>query len=239
MQHGFLDRYAELNSPLHRIEPRVKTGVLLFSLFVTAFLNIDEFYSLQILFLVSLLLLLVSKVPFTAYLKRLLIIFPPITALSLVYSFSSGLFDVKIFLFYLIKAISCFTYVFILVSTTRFETLLKALRFYKVPLFLLSILSFFYRFVFVIQDELERMLKARDSRMARFNRSQELKAAFNMVSMLILRSFERSERIYRSMLARNYRQENLLKISFNKPKLKDTIFALLLLTTIFLVVTGL
>lgn len=232
MEHGFLDKYADLKSPLHSIEPRAKLLSLLAAIFFVALLPEDKLTSLLLLSIFSLILLWISRVPFEVFIKRSLVVLPPILALSSVYAFQNTGFSFYRFVFYTLKAMSSFTYVFILVSTTRFDKLLQSLRYFKMPLTVISILSFLYRYVFVFQDELERMLRAKESRMIKTDRKQELKILFNLVGMLILRSLERSERIYRSMLSRSFKQDLAYVTKFRKLNTKDFFFVFVILLLI-------
>jgi energy-coupling factor transporter transmembrane protein EcfT len=55
----------------------------------------------------------------------------------------------------------------LLTATTQFPDLMHALRHLKVPSILISIISFMYRYLFVLVDEAMRLLRAREARSAR------------------------------------------------------------------------
>jgi cobalt/nickel transport system permease protein len=102
----------------------------------------------------------------------------------------------------------------LLVMTTPLPDLLWALRSLRVPGVLVSIVSFMYRYLFVMADEAGRLLRARASRSAARlgHRAGNTvlwrgRVAGFMVGSLMLRSFERSERIYHAMAARGYMGE--------------------------------
>lgn len=102
----------------------------------------------------------------------------------------------------------------LLAATTHFSDLLHALRALRLPSALVAILSFAYRYLFVLVDEAERLLRARESRAAalpgrRSGGSLGWRAAVvgRMVGTLFLRSYERSERIYVAMLSRGFSGE--------------------------------
>jgi cobalt/nickel transport system permease protein len=102
----------------------------------------------------------------------------------------------------------------LLVMTTSLPDLLWALRTLRVPEPLVAIISFMYRYLYVLADEASRLLRARASRSAtrlgaRAGNSilWRGKVAGYMVGSLMLRSFERSERIYQAMAARGYAGE--------------------------------
>ena len=103
----------------------------------------------------------------------------------------------------------------ILTSTTRFTDLLWALHALHVPRLLVAIISFMYRYLFVLVDGASRMQRARLARSgaasgaARTGGSLAWRARVTgwMVGHLFLRSYERSERVYQAMAARGYRGE--------------------------------
>lgn len=104
----------------------------------------------------------------------------------------------------------------LLTATTRFPDILHALRHLKVPAVLVAIIGFMYRYLFVLVDEVERLMRARAARSARLpgvagGGSLRWRAAVagHMAGQLLLRSLDRSDRVYHAMLARGYRGELL------------------------------
>jgi cobalt/nickel transport system permease protein len=102
----------------------------------------------------------------------------------------------------------------LLVIVTPLPDLLWALRSLRVPEPLVAITSFMYRYLFVLVDEAGRLLRARASRsasVAGYRAGKSLvwrgKVTGYMVGSLMLRSFERSERIYHAMASRGYTGE--------------------------------
>jgi len=94
--------------------------------------------------------------------------------------------------------------VILLSSTTPFPELLKGLEKLRVPRLLTTIMSFMYRYIFVLSDELQRMRRARDSRGWSGKWLWQAKVIGHMIAALFLRSYERGERVYAAMLARGY-----------------------------------
>ncbi len=100
----------------------------------------------------------------------------------------------------------------LLTATTQFPDMMHALRHLRFPSMLVAVISFTYRYLFVLADEAMRLRRAREARSARplggggggtiFWRAR---VAGNMVGQLFLRSYERSDRVYNAMLARGYR----------------------------------
>jgi cobalt/nickel transport system permease protein len=100
----------------------------------------------------------------------------------------------------------------LLVAVTPFPDLMWGLRALRVPQPLVTIVSFAYRYLFVMSDETLRLLRARAARSAVVTGQRgggsllwRGKVAGRMVGSLMVRSLERSERIYQAMAARGYR----------------------------------
>jgi cobalt/nickel transport system permease protein len=99
----------------------------------------------------------------------------------------------------------------LLVATTQFHDLMHALRHLRVPGILVAIISFMYRYLFVLVDEVIRLNRAKEARSAVIpgrrgggNLLWRARMVGSMAGQLFLRSFERSDRTYNAMLARGY-----------------------------------
>ena len=126
----------------------------------------------------------------------------------------------------------------LLVTATTFPDLLWGLRALWVPQQLVSVIGFAYRYLFVVSDEAVRLMRARSARSAsiRARRSGGSlfwrgKVAGRMVGSLMLRSIERSERVYQAMLARGYTGQVL---TLSHPKMGRLDYLTLLTSAIFL-----
>ena len=100
----------------------------------------------------------------------------------------------------------------LLTATTAFPDLTHALKHLRVPGVLVAIISFMYRYLFVLVEEAQRMLRARAARSAarpgqRAGGSIPWRArvAGSMAGQLLVRSMERGDRVYMAMAARGYR----------------------------------
>jgi cobalt/nickel transport system permease protein len=102
------------------------------------------------------------------------------------------------------STLSLFTIV-LFSNTTPFYKLIELLKKWKAPPLLVTLLALLYRYLFVLIDELERLQRARQSRMLQRNRLQEWRSFATVVAQLFIRSTERAERIYAAMCARGWR----------------------------------
>jgi len=106
----------------------------------------------------------------------------------------------------------------LLTAVTPFHDLLWAMRELRVPRPLVSIVGFMYRYLFVLADESTRLMRARAARAGQGAGKSggsvlwRGRVAGGMVGNLMLRAFERSERIYDAMASRGF-SGDLLSIS--------------------------
>jgi len=92
-----------------------------------------------------------------------------------------------------------------LVSTTRFSDLLQALQQMHLPQILVIQLGFLYRYIFVLIDRAQHILRARAGRKLRnLGFKTELKTAAAMLGSLLVRSIDTAERINTAMQARGF-----------------------------------
>ena len=92
----------------------------------------------------------------------------------------------------------------LLTSTTKMADLLTGMERLHLPRVMVMILSFMYRYIFVLADEVMRMKQARDSRSFGGSRLWQIRTVGSMAGTLFIRSYERGERVYAAMLARGF-----------------------------------
>ncbi len=201
MRHNFIDRYAALDSPLHLLEPRTK--LIAFTALIVAVLCIPmSSGSLFIAyFFATAILMGISQVPLNYILGRILVIlhFIVLASLAVPWRGYQGLWVL------FVRAILCLILLILLTNTTRFVELLRGLRKLGCPQILVMNLSFLYRYLFVLTEEAMRMKQARDCRrVGRAPFREEIKLLSSMLGALLMRSFERAERMHSAMLSRGY-----------------------------------
>lgn len=92
----------------------------------------------------------------------------------------------------------------ILVSTTPFSQLLEAFRTLRLPEVVTTTLGLAYRFLYILDDEVERLRRAARSRNAAGGSTPRRRLLVGITSAVLQRSFNRSERIHKAMLARGF-----------------------------------
>jgi cobalt/nickel transport system permease protein len=221
MHHDFIDKFSDLNSPIHRFDARFKIILLSALIFLTISFPPERYLAFVLYLLILAISITISKIPIAYILKKSLIIIPFVIMVSLFLPFmksgavgggySLGIGGLKIYHSKLIilwnliiKSYLAIISLILLNATTHFSDLLLGLQKLKIPALFINMLSFFYRYIFIIVDEAERMKRARDSRSYQGKWLHQAKTIGDMVGMLFLRSFEKGERAYSAMCARGY-----------------------------------
>ncbi len=232
MRHSFIDRYALLDSPLHLLEPRSK--IVAFTALIVCALSIPAnrgslFFAY---FFIMAILMGISQVPLTYLIGRTLVILPFIILASLAAPWNGLAGLGTLFM----RAILCLFLLMLLTNTTRFVELLRGLRRLGCPQILVMNLSFLYRYLFVLTEEAMRMKQARDCRrVGRAPFIEELKLLSSMLGTLLIRSFERAERMHSAMLSRGYGGDFPV-YSPRKFSWRDLVFLSLVILLVFLTV---
>ncbi|MBS1857109.1 MAG: hypothetical protein JST11_17190 [Acidobacteria bacterium] len=89
--------------------------------------------------------------------------------------------------------------VLLLVATTPLPELVRSLEAARVPRFLLTVVQFLYRYIFVVVEEAAHMRTAAAAR-----GGLTFRAAADALAVLFARSFARAEAIHRAMIARGF-----------------------------------
>jgi cobalt/nickel transport system permease protein len=208
MRLEFLERYCYGDGPLHRLDPRVKLVATLVYVVLVVATPVGWWRPLAALALVLALVVGLSGVPPRALLARWLGFFVLVGFLALMVAPShprrAALGITVVLLTILAKNSLAFLAMMVLASVTPFRKLLVAMRRLGMPLVLVATLQFMYRYLHVLADELDRMVKARRSRT--FHRSGRLDWGLltNLIGVLFIRAFERGERVHGAMLARGW-----------------------------------
>jgi cobalt/nickel transport system permease protein len=83
--------------------------------------------------------------------------------------------------------------------------MLKGLQDLKMPKVMVMIISFTYRYLFVLTEEIFRMRRARDSRsFGNLGRKSQIRTVGNIIGALFVRSYDRAERVYAAMVSRGF-----------------------------------
>jgi len=235
VKHSFIDEYSGLDSFIHRLDPRTKLVASLALIIAVVLTPASNWRVFAFYFCFVAVLLILSKLPPFYVLKRSLVIFPFVLLIAIFIPFFkegevAGSYNIWLWqisvtysgLFILanvvVKSWLCILVLILLSSTTKLADLLKGLKQLGMPQVMILILSFMYRYIFVLVDEVMRMQQARDSRNFGGSRLHQVRTVGNMAGTLFIRSYERGERIYAAMLSRGFdgQVRTLHKLSFRQ-----------------------
>lgn len=234
MHHSFLDKYSDLESPIHALDARIKFIGIIFVAVLIATLPPNRFVAEGLFGVLLIAAWTIAKLPPIHLLKRLAIVSPfllLIFANSLLMGNISHAQALAIFA----KALLCVMTLSLLVSTTPFPSLLIAMQQLKLPEIFVSLMSFFYRFIYIIIDEFERMQIARKSRTFSKDLALSWKAQGWIVGQSFIRSHTRSEMVYFAMLSRGFGGQ-IVSYEINKNLSTREIFSALVAIGVFVLI---
>jgi len=262
MHANAFDRYHDIPSPVHRLDPRVKVVLTVLFIISNALLPDGAWLPFALSWLFLLAANVISRLGIGYTFKRSFVALPfALVAVTVLFSipgtplfkFHFWVWDLTIthagwlrFISIVIRSWLSVQVPILLVAVTRFPDLIHALEHLRVPAILTTIIAFLYRYLFVLTDEVFRLLRARESRSAaapstslrKGQRSGgsvfwQARIAGNMAGQLFLRSYERSDRIYNAMAARGYAGQ-LRTLNPHEMKSSDYLVCALVIAIIFI-----
>jgi cobalt/nickel transport system permease protein len=222
MHHHFIDRFADGDSPVHRLDARAKLAAVLAYTVVLISFDRCAVAALVPMAVLPLGLLWFGGVPLWFALRRVLVLCPFVLMLVLMapwydrvpHAVSFGPWQFLVSGGWLTAAgvAAKFTLGVLaltaMMCTTPFALLLEAMRRLGAPRLIVVQLGFLYRYLFVLLDEAMRIRRARDFRgAARAPVARRLAATGGVIGALFGRTLDRSGRIHLAMAARGYSGE--------------------------------
>jgi len=228
-----LEQLAAGNTSIHRLNPLVK--LLAAVVFIATVVSFNRYAlgRLTVYIFYPALLMALSQTPYSMLFKRFLIALP----FCLFAGISNILFDKKTafvindiaisggaisFIAILFKTWLCVMAVLILVSVTRFSELTNEMRRLCLPLIFITMFELTYRYIGVLLNEAYSMSIAYSLRSPN-RKGIVIRDMGSFSGQLLIRSFDRAERVYNSMKCRGYTLQNIPQ---NKRKLtlNDMVF---------------
>ncbi len=219
-----LDRYAYLDSPLHRWQQGYKLIGLLSLIFAFAF--IQNIWLLPIMVIITGILFSLSEIPISFLIKRLR--YPSWFILTVVFllPFISGNTPIFQLGFLTIHAEGCWqallisvrffcilTVSLVLFGTAPFLSSIKAMRSFGFPRVIVDMTLLSYRYLEELGEMLttmQRAMRLRGFKAKGFKR-RNLEVFAQLTGSILVRSYERSLRIYQAMILRGYGSQRTRK----------------------------
>lgn len=214
MRH--LDDLARKETSIHRLHPFVKLITTVAFLTVVISFERYEISNLLPFFFYPVIIFTFSELPLAPVLKRIVIVEPFIIGIGIL----NPLFDQQTvilggaavsrgwitFFSIFIKCGLTVTAAILLVATTGMDKLAAALRMLKIPRIFVLQLLLTYRYISVLAEEVVRMLRAYTLR-APQQKGIHRSVWGSFAGQLILRTFERAQRVYQAMCIRGFTGE--------------------------------
>ncbi|MFH1616272.1 MAG: cobalt ECF transporter T component CbiQ [Planctomycetota bacterium] len=239
MHHAYIDKFAYQDSPVHRLDPRMKfIAAIIFTAFVISLPR--HAVALPVCCITGpFVVLVIGKTPLRFVLKHIAITSPLIAVLAASCIFyDRAVVDIVFGPFswqstagalraasIVIKFTVTMMTLTALVSTTRFSDLLAAIQKLGIPQVLIMQIAMLYRYIFLIIDNAAHILQARSCRKLRnLGFKTELKVAAAMVGTLLVTSFNQAHATSLAMQARSF-DGKWRTLSHMKLKFADAAFA--------------
>ena len=200
---GDVETVAAGDSPVHRLDPRVKIVGLIGLVVVSVSLPPGAWLAFGALAAILVGLVVVARLSPRHVLRRMTIEVPFLLAAAVLpFTAEAGVvLGVTVGAKITIGVLG----MVILSSTTPFPRLLRGFELLRMPRLIVVIVAFMWRYLHVLGDEVSRMQTARAARgySARFF-WQAAASTGALVATLFVRSLERGERVYLAMTSRGY-----------------------------------
>jgi cobalt/nickel transport system permease protein len=219
MHHAYIDKFAYQDSPIHRLDARVKFVIAI--VFTVAVISLPR-ASVSILFCYAVgpfAVLVLGGIPLGFTIKHILFVSPFVLVLALTGPLYDKMAATVVFGPWawqttvgwlrcwgiLGKFVVTMLALIALVSTTRFADLLAGLQRLAVPKLLVIQMGFLYRYIFLLIDSAQHILRARAARsVGRVGFRAGFRFAAAMLGSLFVRSVDAAERISAAMQARGF-----------------------------------
>lgn len=209
-----MERTALRRSPLHCLDGRAKllaTTVFLLTMLSVPLTRLSE---LLLYFIFPLITAAMGRLDYAALLRRSLVVVPFVAFIGLF----NLLYDREpvlrigqavvtqggiVFLSVILRGLLSVQALLLLIQSTGFYNLCRSMQRLGIPGVFTTQLLFVYRYIYVLLEESLRLTRARDAR-SFGRRSYPLRMWGVLVGQLLLRTFNRAERIGQAMLARGF-----------------------------------
>ena len=209
-----MDMLAAENSPVHQLHPSAKLVTTIAYIIITVSFSKYQLNGLLLMIVYPAFLFSLSGVSVGTCFRKLRFILPLVLAVGLFnpifdrttllkignISVSGGTISM---ITLMLKGVFCLAASFLLMATTSIDSLCAALRQFRLPSLLVSLLLLTYRYIGVMTEELAVMtdaysLRAPGQNGIRFN------AWGSFLGQLILRTMDRADELYSSMQLRGF-----------------------------------
>lgn len=212
-----MDALAAQASPVHRLHPLHKLIVTIAYIVTVVSFPKYDFSGLVVMVLYPVMLFQAAGIPVGTCFRKLRVVLPLVCAVGLVNPFLDHVPLIQLgnltitggmvsMVTLMLKGVFSLMASFLLISTTSIDSLCAALRRLHVPSILTTLLLLTYRYIGVMLEEVAIMTEAYKLR-APGQKGIHISAWGSFLGQLLLRSMDRAQELYSSMLLRGFRGE--------------------------------
>ena len=211
---GYLETLAQQQTAIHRLDPRAKLLTTLILLVTVMSFQRYELSALMPFWLYPIITARAAQLPLAYLLKRSALALPFVGLVGVVNPFFDQTIIMHIgtlgisggwlsFLSILLRGLLAVFTTLGLIATTGFHGICLAIERLGAPNVFAVQLLFVYRYLFVLLEEASRLIRARALRSFAGN-GFGLNVWSSLIGHLLLRTFDRAQRIHAAMLARGF-----------------------------------
>lgn len=239
-----MDTLASRESILHRLHSGAKLITTVFFIMTTVSFHKYDLGGLLPMILWPVLLFQLSGIPMRTCFYKMRIVLPLVMAVGVLNPF----FDHRIvftvgnisvwggvisMVTLMLKGILCVMASFLLAATTSMDSICGVLRKWHVPGMLVTLLLLTYRYVGVLTEEASIMTDAYHLR-APGQKGIHISAWGSFLGQLLLRSMDRAQQLYASMLLRGY-HEDFYYADIERFHIKDAVYIAICVSVFLLI----
>ena len=212
-----MDELQDMDSPVHRCSALIKLITVIAYIMTVVSFDKYDLSGLTVMIIFPVLFYALAGISLTVCFQKLKIVLPLVLAVGIF----NPLLDRTVMLMIgslritggwismitlLMKGVLALTASFLLAATTRIDELCGALRRLHVPSIIVTVLLLTYRYITVLTEEVSIMMDAYHLRAPR-QKGIAFKAWGSFLGQLLLRSADRAQELYASMLLRGFNGE--------------------------------
>lgn len=229
------DEIADKSGLMQSLDPRVKLLSTIFLIIITNFGNSLSYIAVMLVY--SLILAALSKIPMKSYIARISVVSIVFTGIVLIPSLFNVVRSGKPLIYitgslyitrdgalsaliFIMRSFVSLSFIYVLILSTKWVEILKALRYFKFPKIFSATLDISLRYITLFLDVASNMFLARKSRsVGKSKGKSERKFVASSMGNLLIKSEQLSDDVYNAMISRGYKGEyktiNDFKISRN------------------------
>ncbi len=214
-----IDRFSHIVSPIQRWDPRFKVAALGGLALMVALIKTLPVAIAAIAIAMAILAISTLPLHFISHGLSFVLVFllPFFVIMPFTYP-GDGAFELlglpfaweglRLAALIFIKALTIVLLSFSIFGTSRFDVSMLALQHLRIPKVIVQMLLFTYRYTYVFLEEMRRMHTSMRARgFVPGSNRRTLKVYGHFIGTLLVRSFERTERVYKAMLSKGYQGE--------------------------------